>query len=207
MLEAFQRQAVSYLPGFVFSFNIADLKRRNTHLGHQTGDRDIAELERLLGELACADVLVARVCGQRWLMISRHNARERVQRVLDRYRRIDGISTGWSVAAAIPTGERRMDLQLVHAEIRRAIRCIYADVGTPDDLAAAIARIDANDHDLPVKQPIFLRDIPALPRTRWRCVSRAPAANPGCPFCAGQDFAWEDGDGSLYSGDGRCRGC
>src|SRR5260370_16889488 len=72
-LEEFERQALSHLPGFVFSFNIADLKRRNIHLGHREGDHDIADLERLLGAMAGPDCLVARVTRHRWLMVSRHH--------------------------------------------------------------------------------------------------------------------------------------
>jgi len=206
-LEEFERQALSHLPGFVFSFNIADLKRRNIHLGHREGDHDIADLERLLGAMAGPDCLVARVTGNRWLMVSRHDASERVHELLDRYKQSDRISTGWSISATRRSGESRMGRQLVTTEIGRAVRCLYADVGTAEDLARAIVRIEQDDHDLPVDRPVHLRDIAALFRTPWRCVSHYPAENPSCPYCAGHDFVWDDGDGSIYSGDGRCSGC
>jgi len=140
-------------------------------------------------------------------MISRQDAMQRVQQILDGYKKTDRISTGWSVEAARQNGESRTDQQLATTEISRAVRCLYADVETRDDLAAAIAGIAANDHNLPVNRPIHLRDIAALPRMRWQCMSRYPADDPGCPFCGGHEFAWEDGDGSIYSGDGRCKGC
>src|SRR6202008_3000776 len=44
-IVTFQREAARFLPGYLYCFNIADLKRRNGHLGHGAGDKDIEELE------------------------------------------------------------------------------------------------------------------------------------------------------------------
>jgi hypothetical protein len=201
-VEAFEREACRYLPGFLYSFNIADLKRRNAHLGHLEGDRDIAELDRLLATEAPRTGLVARTHGQRWLMISREDATRRVRSMLDRYSRTDALVTGWSISAkgGYEPGERRTETCVVPCEIERAVRCLYAEVATPEELSAAIVTIADNDYDLPVNEPVALDRISALPRTRCEGL-------PACPVCGRQNFEWHDGYDCIFSGDGRCKSC
>ncbi len=206
--EAFEQAARSFLPGWLFGFNIADLKRRNAHLGFRQGDRDIAELGRLLGALAGDDALVQRVSGDRWLMIARHDMRPSVQSLLDRYRRSEPHATGWSISARRgDSPDVRICERVAATDVSRAVRCLFAEVATPADLAAALGQIAAHDHDVPVDRLVDLRDVARLAPTRWRCVSQYPVDDPVCPFCGGRSFDWHDGDGSVYSGDGQCRGC
>ncbi|MGA2990139.1 MAG: hypothetical protein ABSD88_06655 [Candidatus Korobacteraceae bacterium] len=208
-IESFARQALQYLPGFLYSFNIADFKRRNIHLSYKRGDRDIEELDRLLRALASEIGLVERTHGQRWFLISRQNAEDRVRSLLNEYRRTDRHSTGWSISASKDgkREENKSKSRVVQAEISRVVRCLYVEVGAPEDLAAAIKQIEENDYGLPVNQPVHLLDLPGPPRTPWRCISQYPAENPSCPYCQGSDFDWEDGDDSIYTGYGRCKGC
>jgi GGDEF domain-containing protein len=77
-------EAALLLPGFLCCFNIADFKRRNGHLGHLVGDADIAELDGLIAAMAGADGTAQRIGDDRWLMLSRSRANDRVQAVLDR---------------------------------------------------------------------------------------------------------------------------
>jgi GGDEF domain-containing protein len=205
-LSTFDQAAARCLPGFLYCFNIADLKRRNGHLGHLVGDRDIEELDRLLKELASDTAIVERTDGQRWFLLSRRNENDRVQAVLDRYQRTDRFSAGWKVEAT-RGGTEKIGRQIVSTEIRRAVRCLYAEVKSPAELTAAITTIKDNDYSLPVNQALFLRTLPRLARKSWHCVAVYPEQEPDCPFCRGRDFKWEGGDGSYYSGDGTCRAC
>ena len=75
----FVHEAALLLPGFLCCFNIADFKRRNGHLGHLVGDADIAELDGLIAAMARADGTAQRIGGDRWLMLSRSRANDRVQ--------------------------------------------------------------------------------------------------------------------------------
>lgn len=75
----FVHEAALLLPGFLCCFNIADFKRRNSHLGHLVGDADIVELDGLIAAMARADGTAQRIGGDRWLMLSRSRANDRVQ--------------------------------------------------------------------------------------------------------------------------------
>ena len=68
-------EAALLLPSFFYCFNIADFKRRNSHLGHLVGDADIAEFEGLIATTARPDGTAQRVSGDPWLMLSRSNGR------------------------------------------------------------------------------------------------------------------------------------
>ncbi|MFB2894415.1 hypothetical protein ACE1CI_16015 [Aerosakkonemataceae cyanobacterium BLCC-F50] len=46
--EKFQAEITGRLPGYLAIFNFADAKRRNSHLGHQKVDEEIAEFTKLL---------------------------------------------------------------------------------------------------------------------------------------------------------------
>jgi GGDEF domain-containing protein len=203
---AFEHAAARCLPGFLYCFNIADLKSRNDHLGHLVGDKDIQELEHLLSELASDTGIVERIDGQRWLMVSRRNENERVQALLDRYKRTERFSAGWRVDAT-RNGTKKVGRHTMPTEMRRAVRCLYDEVKSPAELTAAMTAIDDNDYSLSVNCPLHLSALPTLPRERWCCVAAYPDQTPACPFCQGRDFEWEGGDMSYYSGEGRCRGC
>jgi GGDEF domain-containing protein len=205
-IVTFEQAAARCLPGLLYCFNIADLKRRNSHLGHLVGDKDIEELDRLLKELASDTAIVERIDGQRWLMVSQRNENNRVQAILDRYKRTDRFSAGWQVEAT-RGGTEKVGRQTVPSEISRAVRCLYAEVKSPAELTAAITTIKDNDYNLPVNRPLLLSTLPKLARKSWHCVAAYPVQEPACPFCQERDFVWEGGDGSYYSGDGTCRTC
>jgi hypothetical protein len=93
---------------------VADLKRRNSHLGHVVGDADIAEFEGLIATTAQADGTAHRVSGDRWLMLSRSNANDRIQAVLDHYQLAQQFVSGWRIRVAGParSGSPRRGLRL-----------------------------------------------------------------------------------------------
>ena len=204
--DAFAREAQAHLPGFLYSFNIADMKRRNGHLGFHQGDKDIVEFSEALCALASDTAIVARIAGDRWLMFSEKREHGRVQALLDAYRKSEQITAGWQIEAS-RNGRQRSDSMGVTTTIARAVRCLYCDVHSPGDLAHAMKAIAENDHSLPVGRPIALVDVPAMARDRWSCVAEYPAERPICPFCAGHEFAWEGGDGDIDTGYGRCEAC
>jgi GGDEF domain-containing protein len=205
-IDLFKLQADVLCPGFLYSFNIADFKRRNSHLTHIAGDADIAELDRALKALASKTAVAARTHGDRWHLFSHRDESVRVQALLDDYNRSERIWTGWRIDGEKP-GERALRERLVESEIRRAVRCLSAEVRTAEELSDAIAEIEKNDYQLPVDRIVPLADVPAMKREAWICVTQYPEPMPSCPFCDGRDFAWEDGDMSVYSGYGDCKAC
>jgi hypothetical protein len=205
-IKQFEHEAAPLLPGFLYHFNLADFKRRNSHLGHVVGDADIAEFEGLLAETAKIDGTARRIGGDRWLMASRANANDRVAAMIERYRRADPFICGWRITGKRGNEQRGDELPLA-TTIRRSVRCLCTEVADPPALAPAIAALEANNWSLPIDTPHHLSALSSLPRERWCCVDEYPEKNPACPFCGGQKFEWYDGDMDVYSGDGFCKGC
>jgi GGDEF domain-containing protein len=202
----FEREAAAFLPGFLYDFNIADFKRRNGHLGHSVGDGDIAVLDGLIAAAARGDGTSRRIGGDRWLMVSRADAADRVQRVLDGYQRADPFVSGWRIWASNGDEERSAEAPLPTV-IRRAARCLYTEVARKAELAAAIAALEDNNWSLPINRPHPLSQLAALPSQPWQCVDGYPEQDPACPFCGSRQLTWTDGDDCIYSGDGFCKGC
>jgi len=203
-IDAFAREAQAHLPGFLYSFNIADLKRRNALLGYRTGDADIEEFSSALLGLASDTSFVARVTGERWLLFSEDDADMRVRVLLEAYHKTQPATAGWQIAAS-RGGIQKTDSHGVTTTISRAVRCLYDEVHSPGDLALAMKEIAANDYSLPVDYPIALSEVAALERKRWSCVGEYPHEEPVCPFCAGHEFDWEDRDDDA--GYGTCQAC
>jgi GGDEF domain-containing protein len=202
-IKLFERTAALLLPGFLYCFNIADFKRRNCRLGHTVGDADIAELDGLIVAAVRAGETAQRVGGDRWFMLSRANANERIQEVLDRYQRAEPTSA-WRIQASRGGEVRTVQAPFVSV-IRRAVRCLYTEVASQAELAPAIASLEANNWGLPVNRPLPLSQLSALPRAPWRCLEQKPEQKPACPFCGGQQFEWTGGDDCVS--DGTCKGC
>lgn len=152
------------------------------------------------------DATARRVGADRWFMLSRSNANDRVQALLDRYQRAEPFVSGWRISASRGGQERIAELPL-STVIRRAVRCLFTEVGSQTGLATAINALESNNWGLPINRLHPLSNISALPRARWLCVDQYPEQNPACPFCGGQQFKWIDGDDCVYSGDGSCKGC
>jgi GGDEF domain-containing protein len=203
-LTLFEHKAASLLPGFLYSFNIADFKRRNCHLGHVAGDADIAEFDALVAATARADGTAQRVGGDRWLMVSRSNANDRVTNLLERYQRAEPFVSGWRLWAS-RSGQKRSAEARLATVIRRAVRCLYTYVASQAELAPAMAALENNNRVPPVNHPYALSELAALRRERWRCVDQYPEDAEACPFCGGQRFKWTDGDDC--NSDGTCEGC
>jgi len=202
-VKLFELEAAALLPGFLYSFDIADFKRRNGHFGHDVGDAEIVELDGLIAAAARADGTARRVGGDRWLMLSHANANQRVQEVLDRYQRVEPFISGWRTRAT-RDGQERIADQPLATVMRRAVRCLYTEVGSQAELAPAIAALQENNRG-PVNCPYPLSQLSAPPRAPWQCVDQYPKFDPACPFCGGRDFDWIGGDDVVS--DGFCKGC
>ena len=200
----FEQTAALLLPGFLYGFNIADFKRRNCHLGYSVGHAEIAELDGLIAAAARADGTAQRVGGDRWLMLSRSNANERVRDIIHRYQRAEPFISGWRLRARRGGQERTAQAPLATV-IKRAVRCLYTEVESQAGLAPAVAALEDNNWGLPVNLLHPLSQLSALPREPWRCVDQYPEQVPACPFCGSRQFEWIDGDDCVS--DGTCKDC
>ena len=200
-----EQEAARLLPGFLYSFNIADLKRRNCHLGHRVCDAEIAEFDGLLAVAAArVDGAVQRVGGDRWLMLSRSKVHDCIEAVLAAYQRVEPFDSGRRIWAK-RDGEERVAKPSLPTVIRRAVRCLYAEVADQTELPSAIAALEDNNWGLPVNCLNPLSKLSVLRRAPWRCVEKYPEQDPTCPFCGSWNFDFTDGDDC--SSDGRCAGC
>ena len=206
LLDAFVREASERLPGVLYSFNIADFKRRNVHLGYTLGDEDVAELNRLLADAGTKGAFGARTHGDRWFMLAPPDDRRTAWSILERFTRSEPFLVGWE-ARATKDGVERTRRETVPALMMRVLRCLYAPVTTREELDAAVAGICKNDYSLPVVRPIALSEIPDFERRPWRCVSRYPETRPSCPFCGAREIDSLEGDDAIYGDEGTCKGC
>jgi len=203
-ITLFKQAAALLLPGFLYSFNIADFKRRNCHLGHRICDAEIAEFGELLAAAARPDAVAQRVGGDRWFMVSRSNANDRVKGVLDCYRRAVPFVSGWTIKGRRGDEERTTETPL-KTVLRRAVRCLYTEVASEGELAPAMAALEESNWSLPVDRPVALSQLAVKRREPWQCVDQYPKFDPACPFCGSRRFTWIDGDDC--SSDGICKEC
>ncbi len=204
--DLFKAEADARCPGLLYSFNIADFKRRNLHLTYVVGDKDIGELDLALKSLASDTAVVSRTHGNRWFLFSARDESIRVRALLDAYRRCDKIWTGWRIDGE-KSGERASHEHLVETAIQRAVRCLCARVESADALNDALSGIEKNNWNLPVNVIVPLDQVSAMARAPWTCVAHYPDRHPACPFCGGTEFECEGCDDPIYSGYGTCKSC
>jgi hypothetical protein len=187
--------------------NLADTKRRNSHLGSGAVDQDIATFDAIVGGLTtrARGERSARVSGDEWLFLGA-DGRAFAVAALAAYARAEPFRAGWRCRAT-KDGEEREVVEIVTTTITRTVRLLGAVTSSRDDLEPVATRLAEQVWRAPVAA--FARvEVLAPPLSpRWRCVADYPARGYACPFCAGVDLAWTDGDGAVYSGDATCKTC
>ncbi len=191
-------------PSLLALVNLADTKRRNAHLGAVAVDRDITDFERALWGAARATDCFAQVGGDAWVVLGA----PRLDAIRAAYARVDAYEAGWRLVAE-RGGEIREARGAARTTIARDLRALTARVDAASEIPDVVARLDLALFKVPVGELGWdlaraERNAPEGPR--WSCVAEYPASHE-CPMCAGAAFAWDDGDGAVYSGDGRCLGC
>ena len=205
-IDNFKQALASYLPGLLAHFDICQLQARNYHLGHNVGDKDIEDLERLIQESVGTDGLFVRVSGDEWLVFYKNPTSELAKNVLRNFCKEEDVKSGWSLSAE-KNGVAKRVVNTVPAKIRRAARCLYSLVGPESDCSALIDQLIANNERLPVTEPVSLDSISKIQREHWACISSEPAENPlsrGCLFCGGKELSIE---GASDPGDYTCKKC
>jgi hypothetical protein len=187
--------------------NLADTKRRNSHLGSVEVDEDIATFDAIvsrLTDLARGD-RSRRVGGDEWLFLGA-GGRAFAEAALAEYARTQPYRAGWRCRAT-RSGEERDVLEVVTTSIVRTARIALAVVPSAADLQPLAARLADGIWQAPVGMLARLEDLVQPASPRWQCVADYPARAYYCPFCAGTAFEWTDGDTAVYAGDATCNGC
>jgi len=194
-------------PSEVVLVNLADTKRRNSHLGSLEVDGDIATFDALVSELTNRGrgERSARVSGDEWLFLGA-DGRAFALAALAGYALTKPYCAGWSCRAT-KDGEQKTITELVTTSITRTARFVATAVPSRDALESLAARLADHIWQAPVATFVLLEDLPPPSPPRWECVATYPARAYYCPFCAGTAFEWTDGDGAVYSGDGVCTSC
>jgi hypothetical protein len=187
--------------------NLADTKRRNSHLGSVEVDEDIAAFDAIvskLTELARGD-RSRRVGGDEWLFLGA-GGRAFAEAALAGYARTQPYRAGWRCRAT-KSGEAKDVLEVVTTSIVRTARIAFAVASSAEDLEPLAARLADRIWQAPVGTLARLEELTEPTSPRWQCVADYPARSYYCPFCAGTDFEWTDGDSAVYSGDATCKAC
>jgi hypothetical protein len=196
-------------PSALVLCNLADTKRRNAHLGSVAVDQDIATCDALVSSLTelAAGERCARVSGDEWLFLGADGAAF-ARALLEAYALEQPYRAGWRCRAT-KDGEERNVVAEVTTTITRTMRIVGAVVSSRADLEPVATELAELVWQVPVAiftAPADLASPSSPPVPRWQCVPHYPRPQ-ACPFCAGAAFAWTDGDGGVYSGDGTCKTC
>ena len=187
--------------------DLADFKRRNAHLGHELGDRDIEAFDRGVSR-ACEQrgaSVGARVGGNQWLLLcSEPDAL--VAEIAASYCRSDPYKAGWR-CVGMGMGRSKVIEQTVQTVIVRSCRFVGLSVAAEGELQAGAELLERDGWG--TEPGVYTAWSEDMPRdfAGWECVRRYPTSYPYCPFCGGVDFDWIDGDSGVYSAEGTCRAC
>lgn len=189
--------------------NLADTKRRNSHLGSLEVDEDIATFDALVSELTNFErgYRSARVGGDEWLFLGA-NGRAFAESALSAYAVTKPYRAGWRCHATKDAEEKSV-LAVTTTSITRTARFVgtVASSRGRGDLESLAARLADQIWQAPVAAFTLLEELTAPPSPRWQCVATYPSRAYYCPFCKGTTIDWTDGDGAVYSGDGICTSC
>lgn len=199
----FQQQMQSLVPGLMAYFNFADVKRRNSHLGHSVVDEEIGEFDKMLTESADAAL---RSTGTSWMAFYKVESASPIESLLKAAHHEQTFTVGWK-AEGERDNERKSLERTVSSSIVRAFRCLYVPVKYMSDVENMIDKLPEEYWGLPVDIAIPYEDRNLFERKAWSCVNEYPRERPCCPFCEEHQFDWIDGDMCVYSGYGTCKNC
>lgn len=187
--------------------NLADTKRRNSHLGSLEVDGDIATFGALVSKLTNGDGgdRSARVSGDEWLFLGAKGRAFALAALAD-YELVQPYRSGWRCGAK-KGGEEKSVLAVTTTSITRTARFVGAVAPSRDALEPLAARLADQIRQAPVATFTLLEELTAPPSPRWQCVAAYPSRAYYCPFCKCTTIDWTDGDSAVYSGDGVCRDC
>ena len=187
--------------------NLADTKRRNSHLGSDVVDRDISAFDALVRKLTKSESgeRWARVSGDEWLFFGA-DVQAFTQAALAEYALTQPYRAGWRCHAT-KDGEEKSAIEVVTTSLSRSARFVGAVVSSRGEVASVAAGLEAGVGHAPVATFVRLEDLSPPAPPRWCCIAEYPTRAYYCPFCEGTAFEWTDGDSSVYSGDGTCKTC
>jgi hypothetical protein len=185
--------------------NLADTKRRNSHLGFAVVDEDIATFDALVTKLTANDARSSRVSGDEWLFLG-SGARAFAVALLSDYSLTQPYRAGWRCHAT-KGSEEKVVTDVVTTTLTRTARLVGTVVPSRDDLEPLATRLVDLVWQAPVATFTLLDDLAPPTTPRWECVAAYPARTYYCPFCTSTTFEWTDGDSAIYSGDAICTTC
>jgi hypothetical protein len=187
--------------------NLADTKRRTSHLGALAVDQNIALFDAIVSKLTIVGrgERSARVSGDQWLFLG-SDGRSFARSALAEYALTQPYRAGWRCRAT-KAGEEKTVSEVVTTSIARTARFVLGAASSREDVDALAARLEDGIWQVEVATVVRLEDLAPPSRPRWECVASYPARGYYCPFCAGADFEWTDGDSAVYSGDADCKTC
>lgn len=205
-LADFKNNISSRLPGVLAYLNLADARRLNIHLGHETVDKVIEEITLGLADSTAPKGASKRVAGDIWLAFFKSPGLSSLAALLSEMTKTDRITLGWK-ATAEKDGKTGVVEQIVRTEITISCRCVFLNLASIDDFDEQIEQLSAHYWKVDPGIPESLETAMASPEVRWCSVSAYPDEDPYCPFCKGRKFEWTDGDLTVYGASGDCKTC
>ena len=205
-VKVLESLAATIVPGYMALFDIADFKRRNSHLGHTLGDQDIAAFEELVQEMLVGGGAWRRVGGGKWCAIVATSHLSVLSDIVRAYAQETPHRAGWGCWAHGPDGAKRHDGEHSRVVVHRALRCGYLTLDDACHLRPRLETLDATVWQLPVNTTCAVEGQAwPVPSARWTCVDGPVPCDLYCPFCRGTEFTWTGGADDCA--EGRCLRC
>lgn len=205
-LADFKNDISSRLPGVLAYLNLADARRLNIHLGHETVDGVIEEITLCLADSTAPKGASKRVAGDIWLAFYKSPDLPRLGSFLSEMTKTDRITLGWRATAG-KDGETRFAEKIVRTEFTISCRCVCMNLASIEDFDEQIEQLSAHYWKVDPGIPESLETAMASSEVRWCSVRAYPDEDPYCPFCNGRKFDWTDGDLTIYGASGDCKTC
>jgi GGDEF domain-containing protein len=187
-LRNFIKSASPRLPGYLAVFDFADFKRRNCHLGHLVGDKDIEEFESILNAHLSENDAWLRTGGDKWAVFTLENCLEKLNPIIRSFSRSQRVKVGWICKASLD-GKTQQRETVITTTLSRAVRCAYTQVANPESLVADLGRLADYIWSCEINSPQLVGPVTRDKPNGWNCITY-PTDERTCIFCGNEKFEY-----------------
>lgn len=213
MIPKIKESFLNLLPestgGVIAIFNIADFKRRNSFLGHEHGDKDIAEFDAILSNNILLNEIGMRVGGDIWAVFLSKDPLTVITEIIGKYYQTIPVLAGWQCLAISTSGKELESKSIKPTRLERALRCVYLTINSKNDAIGYLDSLYNVSHLSQVNKPLNFAEVNEQDlnlREEWQCLQH-DVEKYSCPFCQSSEFNINEGGWGVFSGDGSCKIC
>lgn len=205
-LNKFLEIVSSKIPGCLAVFDFADFKRRNCHLGHLAGDKDIEEFESILNKVLSEGDPWLRIAGDKWAVFTSENSLDKMNFIIRSYHRSEKVRVGWSCKASLGKETQQSETTVI-STLSRALRCAYLPIISQVSLDEDFRKLTNYVGTSKVNTAQLYSSEDTDEPNKWTCITY-PSNKQNCVFCENDQFEYlGDAFGPILSMEGVCKQC